>query len=99
MCLLLCYFIVEQLIFIEMSVFYGNLIEVCKNHSTIYLINYYIFLYQRDSLVLHGLAISAFLAEAGWLPDAEVILTSCQNLLADSSDPLQKTRALECCHR
>ncbi|MPC47850.1 Amyloid protein-binding protein 2 [Portunus trituberculatus] len=54
---------------------------------------------QRDSLVLHGLAISAFLAEAGWLPDAEVILTSCQNLLADSSDPLQKTRALECCHR
>lgn len=54
---------------------------------------------QRDSLVLHGLAVSAFLAEAGWLPDAEIILTSCQGLLADSSDPVQKTRALECCHR
>lgn len=54
---------------------------------------------QRDSLVLHGLAVSAFLAEAGWLPDAEIILTSCQSLLADSTDPVQKTRALECCHR
>lgn len=54
---------------------------------------------QRDSLVLHGLAVSAFLAEAGWLPDAEIILTSCQSLLADSTDPIQRTRALECCHR
>ncbi|KAG7157760.1 Amyloid protein-binding protein 2-like [Homarus americanus] len=40
-----------------------------------------------------------FLAEAGWLPDAENILTSCQTLLANSTQPQQMTRALECCHR
>lgn len=52
-----------------------------------------------DNLVLQGLAVSAFLAEAGWLPDAENILTSCQALLAESTEPQQMTRALECCHR
>ncbi|KAK7075224.1 Amyloid protein-binding protein 2, partial [Halocaridina rubra] len=52
-----------------------------------------------DTLVVQGLAVSTFLAEAGWLPDAEIILTSCQDLLADSENPQQLTRALECCHR
>ncbi|XP_066937070.1 amyloid protein-binding protein 2 isoform X1 [Macrobrachium rosenbergii] len=54
---------------------------------------------QVDSLVVQGLSVSTFLAEAGWLPDAEIMLTSCQELLADSTDPQQMTRALECCHR
>lgn len=54
---------------------------------------------QIDNLVLQGLAVSSFLAEAGWLPDAENILTACQALLADSEIPQQMTRSLECCHR
>ncbi|KAK4308532.1 hypothetical protein Pmani_019770 [Petrolisthes manimaculis] len=57
---------------------------------------------QRDVVVSQGLAVSGFLAEAGWLPDAEIILTACQSVIehGPSNHPHQLlTRALECCHR
>ncbi|CAL4060131.1 unnamed protein product, partial [Meganyctiphanes norvegica] len=54
---------------------------------------------QVDQLVLVGLGVSAFLAEAGWLPDAELMLTCCHQLIHNSDKKHHMTRALECCHR
>ena len=56
-------------------------------------------MFQENKLIKESLLVSAFLSEAGWLPDAGELLTACLKRLSNYEDTDSRTKALECCLR